>query len=613
MNKLDLQSLIKMKEEADDIYYNTGDPSPLTDEEYDNLKEMIERKTTVNDVGCVLRNDANRVKLPIQMWSMDKITNDEKKLQSFLLKNNNKFNRGYVIEEKLDGVSCLIVFDGTKNVVKLFTRGDGIEGADISYLSQFIKGIPTTTFTFMVRGELIIEKNVFEEKYSSTSANARNMVSGCVNAKTKRVGVEDIRFIAYELVENSSESMSPLSQLIWLASNGFDTVKYRHLENVNVNILGNSLTEMREESLFEMDGIILQPESRYYRCDTSNPTYAVAFKMPSAFAETTVVNVLWEVTKWKLLKPRVEIVPVRLEGVVIQYITAYNAKYVVDNNLGPGAIVRVTRAGNVIPKIVTVIQPSPNIKMPDAKYKWNDTKVDLIVDEEDILSGVKMTSDFFIKIGVKGVGQKTIERLYMAGFDSLFKILAMKENDFKGIDGFGDVSAKNTFEAIENGCKNLPLDVLLSSSGIFGNGFGNRMITLLLAKVPNVFDDALTNERLTELINEVEGFSSKNTSKIIEHLPKAKQFLHEIKKFIHILPVVEKIQSVENSFTYVFSGFRDSILEKKLTDAGHKVAGTVSKSVNFVVVPSLDYTESSKTTKAKDLGITIIDKNNINL
>jgi len=612
MNKLDLQTLIKMKEEADDIYYNTGDPSSLTDDEYDKLKEIIERKINVSDVGCVLRSDQNRVKLPIRMWSMDKITNDEKKLKNFLSKNSNAFNGGYIVEEKLDGVSCLIVFSG-KNGISLFTRGDGIEGADISYLSSYIKGIPTNSFNFMVRGELIIEKNVFNEKYSSTSANARNMVSGCVNAKTKRNGVEDIRFIAYELIEKSSKSMSPLAQLYWLASNGFDTVKYRHIENVDVDILRNSLDEMREESLFEMDGIILQPETRYYRCDTSNPTYAVAFKMPSAFAETKVVNVLWEVTKWKLLKPRVEIVPVRLEGVVIQYITAYNAKYVVENNLGPGAIVRVTRAGNVIPKIVSVIQPSANIKMPDAKYKWNDTKVDLIVDEEDTLSGVKMTSDFFMKIGVKGVGQKSIERLYMAGYDSLFKILAMKESDFKGIDGFGDVSAKNTYEAINSGCKNLPLDVLLSSSGIFGNGFGNRMITLLLAKVPNVFDDSLSNERLTELINEVEGFSSKNTSKIIEHLPKAKQFLYEIKNYIEILPVVQQIQSVENSFTYVFSGFRDSILEKKLIDAGHKVVGSVSKSVNFVVVPSLNFTESSKTTKAKTLGITIIDKNNINL
>ncbi len=611
MNKLDLQSLIRMKEEADDIFFNTGDPSPLTDDEYDKLIELIESKMLINDVGCVLRSEGNRVKLPIQMWSMDKITNDEKKLNSFLLKNNNQFKGGYVIEEKLDGVSCLIVFGD--NGIQLFTRGDGIEGADISYLAQFIKGIPNTSFKFMVRGELIIDKNVFHEKYSSVSANARNMVSGCVNAKTKRVGVEDIQFIAYELINNtSSESMSPISQLVWLETSGFQTVKFRHLEQVNIEILSTSLIQMKKESKFEMDGIIIQPESRFIRCSNSNPPYAVAFKIPSSFADTTVVNVHWEVTKWKLLKPRVEIVPVRLEGVIIQYITAYNAKYVVENSLGPGAIVRVIRAGNVIPKIVSVIQPSPNIKMPDVKYKWNDTKVDLIVNEEDILSGVKMTSDFFIKIGVKGIGQKTIERLYMAGFDSLFKILAMKESDFKSVDGFGDVSAKNTYEAINN--KNISLDVLLSSSGIFGNGFGNRMITLLLAKVPNLFDDSLTNERLTELINEVEGFSSKNTSKIIEHLPKAKKFLNEIQIYIHVLPVQnEEKTSLEHSLTYVFSGFRDTVLEKKLTDAGHKVLGSVSKSVNFVVVPSLNYTESTKTTKAKDLGITIIDKNNINL
>ena len=604
----DVNILRKMKSEADDIYHNTGKVTGLTNEQYDLLKDTLKKRDVeVNhtNVGSIVRDEESRVTLEHPLWSMDKVT-DEKKILSWLSKNNT--HHSYIVEEKIDGVSCMAVFKNGST--RLYTRGDGFVGTDISHLIGHIKNIPLDiTGNLSVRGELVVYRSVFETKYADMYANARNMVSGCVNAKSTRIGSTDIHFIAYEIIELDLVD-APTEEISFLKRRGFEVVKYTTLPSISLNELEETLISFKGKSIYEIDGIIVQPNRPYIRSTNGNPKYAVAFKMQFDTATSEVVKVHWEVSKWKQIKPRVEITPTKLNGVVITFLTGYNAKYIIDNSIGPGAVIEFTRAGDVIPKILTVLKPAQVVDLPDdIPFVWNETQVDIMaVDDDDSISSVKMTSDFFDKIGVKNVGEKSVMKMYKAGYDSIPKIFQMKEDDFEQIEGFGKALAKRTYTNLQKASKDIPLHLLLGSSGVFGYGIGVRRITCLLNEIPDIFTCPLNG--LTDRILKVEGFSDKTALKIVEGLSTAKCFISEMKSLVTITEP-KLVTKSDNQTNIVFSGFRDVALEKLLVDKGHSISNTVSAKTLFVVVDKLDYKQTTKTTKALSLNVRIRTKDEI--
>lgn len=319
--------LYEMKLYLDDIYTNCGQESGFTDNQYDMLKEtmIIRDPTYIPEIGSKVRSGENRVQLPYWMGSMDKIKSEDiNELGRWVLRN---FSEYYIIEEKLDGVSCLMVIkDGD---TKLYKRGTGIEGSDISYLLPYFSTVPKNiNQNIVVRGELIMKKSVFTDKFSEKYANARNFVSGRTGGKTVRNGIRDIDFVAYEIVY-SEHNMTPFSQIPYLESIGFNTVKYEITNEISVDILTEILLRFKEESRYEMDGIIVQSNIEYERNTSGNPDYAFAFKIRTDIISTEVLEVEWNVSKWGVLKPRVKVRQVSLGGVNINYASGHNGKSVV--------------------------------------------------------------------------------------------------------------------------------------------------------------------------------------------------------------------------------------------------------------------------------------------
>ena len=380
MEELSLKELLILKKKLDDIYYNDSTKeSPYTDAEYDALVELIESKSSniINkSVGAQIRDDDNRVKLPYYLGSLDKIKDKDVSKLSNWLKNN--INDSYLLEQKLDGCSCLLISDGRGNI-KIYTRGDGIVGADISHLVKYIINIPKRLkIPIVVRGELLLKKLTFDHKYSNIVSNARNMVSGLLNAKTIREGVNDIDFVAYEIIDGDIKKQSkPSNQLKRLNELGFKVVNNKKVSKIDIESLSEYLIMEKEFSEYDIDGIIVIPDVEYTRNVDKNPKYSFAFKMQldSNVVEAEVENVLWNISKFGLLKPRVQIKPVNLNGVTITYTTGFNAKYIVEKSIGPGAIIKLTRSGDVIPFILEVIRPSKysNLLPVDVKYKYSCT------------------------------------------------------------------------------------------------------------------------------------------------------------------------------------------------------------------------------------------------
>lgn len=608
-NTENLKILHEMKLYADNYYYNEGKETGFDDYQYDMLKETLQRREPNYKVpiGAKIREGENRVKLPFWLGSMDKFKpEDETEIKKWI--NKNKSTK-YIIEDKLDGVSCLVIFK--KNNIKLYTRGDGVIGADISYLAPYFDTIPEKLdVDIAVRGELIMPIEVFNQKYSKDYANPRNMVAGRIGAKKIREGISDIKFIAYEIVGDGIMD-KPSTQLKYLHQLGFSTVRNEIVETITTENLIETFLRFKKGNVFEIDGIIIQPDKKYERNIDGNPDYAFAFKMrlKDNIVKTEVVNVTWNVSKWGQLKPRIKIKPVNLGGVKITYTTGFNAKYIYDNKIGEGAKIKITRSGDVIPYIVEIVEKAKEPDMPVVSWKWNKSGVDIITDELDAIMCIKLLDSFFDKLNVKQLGEQRIGKIYVSGLDTLLKIISASQKRISNVEGIGDKIGQTIYTNIRKSLQNVYVADILGASGIFGFGIGKRRVNNLFDEIPDIleYNKTMTKKELYTKIMQIEGFSDITTKNIIDNIDWAIKFVNALDNFA----VFKKRIVVGNNMggiKVVFTGFRDTDLQEKIVSRGGKVSNSISKNTNILVVANKNAKLSGKARDAKKLGIEILEK-----
>lgn len=611
-----IKTLHKLKTELDELYYNTGE-SYLDDQTYDLLRDIITKRDPdfKPPVGSKIRSDNNRVEIPFWLGSLDKVTPEEPQALERWKKTNP--SDSYLISEKLDGVSCLLVSDGHK--ISLYTRGDGTIGANITHLLKYFKSIPKKIGVISVRGELIIKKSTFNKKYlrsgdqktdsegNKTYKNPRNMVASLVGVKTSRAGFEDIDFIAYEIV--GDETMPPpLDQMKTLKSLEFTTAKYKKVDNVTIDSLSKLLLQFKQDSEYDIDGIVVASNQPYDRNASGNPDYMFAFKMllGDAIRETKVLSVEWNVSKWGQLKPVVILEPVELSGVTINRATAYHGKYIYDNKLGPGAVVKITRSKEVIPHIVDVVKPALKPQMPH-NYTWDKNKVNIkSIDSNENIMCIKLLTAFFSKLGIKHVSEATITKMYENGLDNLLKILDASKERLVKVPGIQDKSAERIHTNIHEGFKNVKLGLFLGASGIFGFGIGVRRIEALLLNIPDLLTvyKKKSKGELLDMITRVEGFSEITATNIVNNLKHADVLLQKMSKYMSIKEEKRTSDKMKDH-VYVLTGFRDAAISNAISQNGGKTSESVSKKTTAVIAKNVGET-SGKITKARQLGIEIV-------
>lgn len=608
-----LNRLKKVLKKANNAYHNLGQPI-LSDKSFDYLKECI----TIKDphytfpIGAPIQRLDDRVVLPYHMGSIDKITEKTPRaLQIWIRKNPAE---KYLVSEKLDGISALLVVkDG---VQKLYTRGDGTKGSDITFLTKVLPAQFPSSKNITVRGELIISKEAFEKKYSNRYKNARNMVAGIVGSKSFSEGLIDIKFIAYEIVENYRKYSEPSKQLSVIKSYGFNTpLAYLILfEKLNIPYLEAVFKKIKLESKYNIDGIVVQPNTRYVRNTKDNPSYMFAYKVLELenVKDTIVKDVVWNLSRRGYLIPVAIIEPVNILGVTINRVTVNNAKMLSDKKIGPGAIVSVTRSNDVIPLIVEVKRPSTNMKFPSIKFRWDSNFTHFVAErskEADDEKCIKMISFFFSDLDIKHVGEQTIRKLYNAGFDNLYKIITIDKDDILKIQGFKEKSSKRIVDSIRNTLRKKSLLDLLSASGVLGAGIGKRKIKKLFDELPNflLLRDEFEDNEIFEAIINIEGFSDTTALLLLENLENAKKFSILFADFVGKRESLDSKDQTLSGVTIVFSGFRDKELKEIIESLGGKINTSVSKNTDLVVVKDLD-SKSSKLQKAEKLGIEIVEK-----
>ena len=613
LEKLSETELENMITVANEQYYNTKKPI-ASDAEYDIIVEYMERNYPNNLVleGVGAKVEKNKVTLPYEMASMDKIKPDTGALHSW----KTKYNGPYVLSCKLDGVSGLYTTEN--ETAKLYTRGDGKVGQDITHLLKVLK-LPKEK-GYVVRGEFIILKSVFDEKYKKTFANPRNLVSGIVNSKTIDEKAKDLHFIAYEVIK---PELKPSEQMKKLEELGHKVVQNRLDENITNETLSDTLIDWRTNYEYEIDGVIVTDDKIHIR-KSGNPEHAFAFKMviSDQVAEAKVLDVIWTPSKSGYLKPRVRIEPIRLGGVTIEYATGFNGNFVETNKIGIGAVIELVRSGDVIPHIKSVTTPAETAKMPNVSYHWTDTHVDIILDDVSLDETVqeKNITAFFTSLEVDGLSSGNVKRLMKAGYNTISKILHMKKTDFEKVEGFKEKMINKIHDGIHNKIEKASLIEIMSASNMFGRGIGSRKITPIMATYPNILTSTESQEEKKEMLVKIQGIGKENAKSFVENIENFMRFLDEAKLTSKLNNKLKNTISLKNDKEdnkeekdishplyekhIVMTKVRDKYIIEQLKKLGGILDDNMGKNTNILITKSYEDV-SNKTKKAKEMGIPI--------
>jgi len=607
---------------ADEAFFN-GTESLLKDDIYDIIKDYIRKKYPKDPYLKRVGADVdNKVLLPYYMGSQNKIKDSEEEITKY----KKQFKGPYIISDKLDGVSCLIVYKrkegvaGIKNNfdIKLYTRGNGTYGQDISHLLTYINGFPELSNIvgdyLAIRGELIISKDNWEK----------------LKTLNKKV-LNAIDFVCYTLI-------SPVDPKI---KNGLEVIKkmkflvVNHIivNDINLDILSENLQKSRNND-YIIDGIVIADIGKHYDIEKDkNPTHSFAFKSIHTLEQVEVIvkEVEWNVSKDKYMKPIVKFDEIILDDVKIKQATGFNAGFIEKNVIGPGSRIIIIRSGNVIPHINSVLSKAANGKpsMPGTEgvnYKWNDTHVDIIMIDDGNKNSqydIKNIIYFMKTIEIDYMGPGNIEKIYNGGYDTINKIINIKKEELLKIDGFKDKSAENIIGALKK-IKDVDCNVLMDASNIMGRGFGSKKIKSITDVHPEIIDNTKTgrNKALklkVEELTKINGIAKISAELFIENLPKYYEFYDSLgfkcnkgalamAAAANAAPENIKINININlkDKTFIFSGFRNKEYEKAIVDNGGKVTTAISKNTSYLVVK--DKTDNTaKIIKARELGIKILN------
>lgn len=283
-NTIDQQQFKNILDYLNNEYHD--EESIVTDKTFDLLVELYEDKFGPYDVIGVEPNilTGEKVVLPYFLSSLKEQKN-EKELDCY----STNYPGPYIIMDKVDGITVLLVHSAN-GVNKLYTRGKGVKGMDVSHLLDYIKFPPLNfNYDLSVRGELVITKDVFK-KYEKEFKNARDMLSGKVIAKKSfdSTIVKDFSFFAYRIMNGS---LTPEQDISYLINMGFLVPTPVGSQIIKKEMLSNYFKLRKELAAYDIDGLVIYQNSIIDYPKTTSPKQVITYKEES---ETVIVTVIEE-------------------------------------------------------------------------------------------------------------------------------------------------------------------------------------------------------------------------------------------------------------------------------------------------------------------------------
>ena len=646
-----------------ELYYSKDKPL-ITDQEYDNLKKSIldlekkykylsHKNSPSKNIGFKPSKNFKKQKHKVPMLSLSNIFNKEdlenfeKKIKNYLDFNQiQKFE--YSVEPKIDGISASLTYVNG-NLEFGVSRGDGYEGELITENLKTINDIPKKINlkgfpkNIEIRGEVYINKSDFEnlkEKF----ANPRNAASGSLRQKesieTKKI---PLKFIAYTfgLFEDNyfnkqSEFLNSLEK--W----GFKTSKYNKvISNIDELIKNHEAFEKKRYELeYDVDGLVyklnnLKLQSRLGFVGNA-PRWAAAHKFSAASSFSKILNIEIQVGRTGALTPVAKVKPVNIGGVLVSNATLHNEDEIKKKDIRIGDIVKIERAGDVIPHVVSVdfnkrSSNSKKYKFPNKcpscgsyvekefnKYTKKYDAVKRCSSEgytcEKI--AIEKIKHFVSKdaLNIDGLGKKVVEKFWEKKLirfpQDIFKL---DYNKIENLEGWGSQSTSNLNYSI-NKSKDISLNKFIYSLGIRHIGQENaKLIAKHLQTKENFFkiDKKYDFQTFINIdgIGEIQISSLRNFFLLKENI----KVVRELSNYLNIENETVNNSGKLKNFSFLITGKLENMSRAEVKAIIEKNAGKILSSVNkkldYLIVGEKPTTK--KVNQAKELGIKIINNSEL--
>ncbi len=655
------QSKIKNYIKHNKFYYENSDPK-ITDTEYDKLKnEILElekkykflksKNSPTKIVGYKPSKSFEKYKHKNPMLSLsnafyeDDIINFKKKIYNYLDKN---IKLEYSVEPKIDGISASLTYIN-KRLHYGVSRGDGKIGEIITENLKTIKDIPhfieSSDFPneIEIRGEVFIKKKDFL-KIKDKFANPRNAASGSLRQKdpreTKKI---PLNFIAYTFGYSKNTNYKYQSEFLKnLQRWGFKINKdNKVLSDIKDLIKFHKNFENKRFDLdYDLDGLVykindlkLQERLGF----TSNaPRWAIAHKFSADNAETKVLNIEIQVGRTGALTPVAKVNPVNIGGVVVSNATLHNEDEILRKDIRIGDIVKIERAGDVIPHVIKVDKTKRNNKSKSFVFpkkcpscgsetikEFNKTTKKFDAVRRCINDGytcekiaIEKIKHFISKdaLNIDGLGKKVVEKFwYLDLIKKPQDIFNLDYNKIKKLEGWGEISVNNLKLSIENS-KNISLQKFIYSIGIRHIGIENAKLISDNVKNIQKFLKIIKGKQFNKLLN-IDGIGETQVVSLSKFFNN-KLNLSIFVGLINILNI-EKENLIKNgpliNKTFLITGKLKDISRAEIKSLIEKNSGTilssVSKNLNFLIAG--EKPTKRKIDHAKSLGINIISQSDL--
>lgn len=498
---------------------------------------------------------------------------------------------------KLDG------FAAYDDGVKLYTRGDGRKGTDITRVFNRGLTVSGNGQRGQGAGEIVINKDYFDRYLAEYFENARNFQASIIKEK-------ELEQHALDAIEKQAAVFFPFAQLpAWRGSAAELLTEFESVEKHTLSLVD-----------YDVDGVIFEVTDdllkQHMGATRHHHRWQIALKNNTETVEVEVLQVIAQTSRSGRINPVAEIKPTFLSGATISRASAHHFGMVRELGIGPGTIIELSRSGLVIPKIERVITPK-DAQIPEhcpscaSELVWDNDYL-FCINATHCPAQIEHSIEHFFKTlaNIDGFGGKTITKLHQAGVNSVLQIYMLDMVQLQAMD-FGEKTSQNLLDQLQRSKTEAIEDWrFLGAFGIHRMGLGNC-------------ERLLMHHSLTEIFNldvkdflEIEGFAEKTATIVSASLKKIEKDFKEIFQLgfnLTITPLVSELDMMPAvnpvyGKTVVFTGTmkhgsRDD-MKKQAKQLGAKTASTVSGKTDYLVIG--EKVGATKIAAANEKGVTVL-------
>jgi len=647
-----MEALREQIRSHDRAYYSENKPT-ISDAEYDRLfrelKDLEEKHPeliTSDSPTQRVSGQAADFLAPfihrVPMLSLDSLfTADDVTAFDKRIRKEIETNISYIVEPKYDGLSIEVVYqDGV--FVSAGTRGDGTQGEDVTHNVKTIRNLPLKISgnhipkELHLRGEVLIPLKGFEklnarliQEGDEPFANPRNAASGSLRQLDPSIAASrPLEIFVYDLLYSDTWAPQSHAEVLeqlqkWELPVGPLSRKVSSAEEILK--FHADLNAERDELPYEIDGIVVKLDNLYDRqllgMKSRSPRWAMALKFESRKEVTIIEDIIIQVGRQGTLTPVALLRPVDVGGVTVSRATLHNLDIVQGLDARVGDEVKVGRAGDVIPEIVSVNVSARKRHLPEFSIpnKCPVCKAEVVREGAYFFCMAGYTCPAQLKwsvihfasrraMDIEGLGEETVDALLENKLIThSADLYILTKEQLLILDGFKDKKADNLLQGIE-ATKNRPLERFVFGLGI--RHVGEQIAKILVQHFGNL--DTLMHAT-AEQLNEIHGIGTEIAEGVVSYFSqKSNQAL--IQLFLDRglkceLPKIAKKEGPLLGKTFVFTGELSSMSRdeagQKVEALGAKVTSSVSKKTSYVIVGE---SPGSKANKAKSLGVTILNE-----